>query len=128
MTRSISDPLMCGRDYSGSPKLKEKNYTDEQVTDMKARYAKSPIRDTVNAIALDFGKTERSIIAKLSNLKVYVAPKRTTKSGAPIVKKETLVAGISARLEVDMPSLVKANKQDLEKLTQALDEWLGEEE
>lgn len=106
---------------------KEPNYTDTQVKEMTKRYEANPCRDTVNDIAADFGKSERSIIAKLSNLKIYVAPKRTTKSGTPIIKKETLVEAIGKRLGVDMPSLVKANKQDLEKLTEALDEWFGEE-
>lgn len=123
MSKPISDPLVS----KTMIETKQPNYTDIQVTEMTELYEKHPCRDTVNSIAKSLGKSERSVIAKLSNLKVYIAPKRTTKSGTPIIKKETLVDAISKRLEVDMPSLVKANKQDLEKLTEALDAWLGKE-
>ena len=103
------------------------NYTEAQAAEMEERYKENPTRETVNAIAKDFGKSERSVIAKLSKMGIYVTPKKVTKAGKPIIKKETLVQNICARLEVDLPSLVKTNKQDLEKLVEVLDEWFGED-
>ena len=96
------------------------NYTDEMVETIVAVYKAAPERATVDALAEKFGKTPRSIIAKLSTLGIYKAPARVTKTGAPVVKKEFLVAEINSKLGVELPSLVKANKQDLEALFAAL--------
>ena len=96
------------------------NYTDEMVDAIVSEYEAAPVRDTVDALAERFGKTPRSIIAKLSTLGIYKAPARVTKTGKPVVKKETLVAEIVAAVGVELPSLVKANKQDLEALVAAL--------
>tara|TARA_B100001059_G_scaffold175471_1_gene175800 strand:+ start:408 stop:800 length:393 start_codon:yes stop_codon:yes gene_type:complete len=96
------------------------NYTDEMVDVIQSEYTAAPSRETVDALAAQFNKTSRSIIAKLSTLGIYQAPTRVTKSGTPVVKKETLVAEIVAAVGVELPSLVKANKQDLEALVAAL--------
>jgi len=96
------------------------NYTDEMVDVIVAEYEAAPSRETVDALATRFGKTSRSVIAKLSTLGIYQAPARVTKTGKPVVKKEALVAEIVAAVGVDLPSLVKANKQDLEALVAAL--------
>ena len=96
------------------------NYTDEMVAAIVAEYEAAPVRSTVDALAARFGKTPRSIIAKLSTLGIYQAPARVTKTGKPVVKKEALVAEIVAAIGVELPSLVKANKQDLEALVSAL--------
>lgn len=96
------------------------NYTDEMVDAIVSEYEAAPVRDTVDALAERFGKTPRSIIAKLSTLGIYKAPARVTKTGKPVVKKEALVAEIVAAVGVELPSLVKANKQDLEALVAAL--------
>jgi len=104
---------------------KAPNYSDAQVTEMTAEYTTTPTRETVDTLAERYGKSSRSIIAKLSNMNIYIAPVRTTKSGTPIVKKETLVVNIGKHLDAEYPSLVKANKQDLEKLLKHLDEYFG---
>ena len=97
-----------------------KNYTDEVIAEITNQYTANPVRATVDALADQFEKTPRSIIAKLSALGVYQKPERVTKTGAPVVKKETIVAEINSKLGVELPSLVKANKQDLEALFAAL--------
>ena len=61
-----------------------KNYTDEMVNAMTEQYVANPTRETVDSLANEFGKTTRSIIAKLSREGVYVAQPRTTKSGEPV--------------------------------------------
>jgi len=109
------------------PIIKPVNYTDEMVERMSRVYTATPTRDTVDTLAIDFGKTPRSIIAKLSNLGIYIAPVRTTKTGKPIIKKDALVEKIALALKIECPSLVKANKLDLEKVVQALKDWLGED-
>jgi hypothetical protein len=103
-----------------SESTKAVNYTDEMVETIVSVYEAAPERATVDALAEKFGKTPRSIIAKLSTLGIYKAPARVTKTGAPVVKKEALVAEINNKLGVELPSLVKANKQDLEALFAAL--------
>ena len=105
---------------------KAPNYTDEQEAEMRAEYPENPNREKVDELAERYCKSPRSIIAKLSNMGIYVAPVRTTKSGTPIVKKETLVANIGVHLDAQYPSLVKANKQDLQKLLKDLDDHFGE--
>ena len=97
-----------------------KNYTEEMVADMTEQYQANPTRDTVDSLAKQFGKTTRSIIAKLSREGVYVAQPRTTKSGEPVVSKSELVSTLEAHFGIEMPTLVKAGKQDLQRLVDAI--------
>ena len=102
-----------------------KNYTDEMVATMTEQYVANPTRDTVDALARQFGKTTRSIIAKLSREGVYVAQPRTTKTGEPIVSKNEIVNDIASLLQVevdDIASLEKATKIDLKNLMSRLSE------
>ena len=97
-----------------------KNYTDEMVNEMTTQYTANPTRETVDALAKDMGKTVRSIIAKLSREGVYIAQPRTTKSGEPVISKSELVAQINEHFGIELPTLVKAGKQDLAKLVEVL--------
>jgi|TARA_Y100000758_G_C16012250_1_gene408029 hypothetical protein len=97
-----------------------KNYTDEMVSIMKTEYQENPNRTTVDSLAKQFGKTTRSIIAKLSREGVYVAQPRTTKSGEPVIAKIQYVNAISAHFGVELPTLVKSGKQDLSALAEVL--------
>jgi len=101
-----------------------KNYTDEMVNTMTEQYQANPTRETVDALAREFGKTTRSIIAKLSREGVYVAQPRTTKTGEPIVSKNEIVNDIASLLQVevdDIASLEKATKIDLRNLVERLE-------
>ena len=96
------------------------NYTSEQTAKMIADYAANI---SVETIAKELGKTVRSVVAKLSREKVYVARVRTTKTGHAIVKKDTTADAIGAVLgftEAETESLTKANKTALNKIFQAL--------
>ena len=95
---------------------KIKNYTKEQEASMMAEYKLNPTRDTVRVLAEEFKKPEKSIIAKLVALKVYVKAERKTKSGKPVVRKSELVKKINEHFGLELPSLVKATKTDLENL------------
>jgi polyribonucleotide nucleotidyltransferase len=94
------------------------NYTDEMVDAMVAEYSSNPTKDTVSALAQEFNKSTRSIVAKLVREGVYKAQPRTTKTGAPVVRKSEIVAEISAELgaTAGFPSLEKASKADLQNL------------
>jgi len=97
-----------------------KNYTEEMVSEMTTAYTENPTRETVDMLAQQFGKTTRSIIAKLSREGVYIAQPRTTKSGEPVVSKAELVNTIATHFDIEIPTLVKAGKQDLQRLVDAI--------
>jgi len=100
-----------------------KNYTEEMVNAMTEAYVANPTRETVDGLAREFGKTTRSIIAKLSREGVYVAQPRTTKSGEAIVAKSELVSEIATILGVEaeaIASLEKATKVHLKELVARL--------
>ena len=95
------------------------NYTDEMVDIKTEQYEAEPTMATVEALASQFSKPKRSIISKLSNIGIYVPAKRsTTKSGAPVVRKDELVEQIQDALgtQLSLPSLGKATKNDLHTL------------
>lgn len=98
----------------------KKNYSDEVVAQMTEQYVANPTRETVDALAQEFGKSVRSIIAKLSREGVYVAQPKVTKTGEPVVRKAELVALIEANFGIEVPSLVKASKADLQRLIDSL--------
>lgn len=98
----------------------EKNYTDEMVERMTSVYEANPTRATAEEIAEEFDKPVRSVIAKLSNLGIYKAQARMTKTGAPVIRKEQIVAQIQEQVGIEVPTLSKATKQDLQALLAAL--------
>lgn len=96
------------------------NYTPEQTAQMVSDYSNGI---TVEVIAEKMGKTVRSVVAKLSREKVYVAKTYVSKTGAPVIKKDAHADAIAAILkltEAETESLTKANKTALEKIFQAL--------
>jgi hypothetical protein len=92
------------------------NYTDTMVNQMHEVYLKNPTRESVEFLANKFGKSTRSVIAKLSREGIYVPMERKTKNGEPIVRKSDLVAQIEEYFSIEVPSLAKATKADLQKL------------
>ena len=101
-------------------KAKVVNYTAEQTAAMVADYTAGV---TVETIAAAMGKTTRSVIAKLSREKVYIAKTYVSKTGAPVVKKDATADAIGAVLsltEAEIESLTKANKTALVKIFAAL--------
>ena len=96
------------------------NYTPEQTQKVVADYQAGV---SVEQIAQDLGKSVRSIVAKLSREKVYVAKTYTTKTGEKAVKKDETADAIGAVLlmtEAEIESLTKANKTALQKIFAAL--------
>ena len=100
--------------------MKTINYTPEQTAQMVLDYSNGT---TVESIAEKMGKTVRSVVAKLSREKVYVAKTYVSKTGAPVVKKDAHADAIGAILKLsenEIESLTKANKTALEKIFSAL--------
>ena len=96
------------------------NYTAEQTAKIIADYQAGV---AVEQIAQAMGKTVRSIVAKLSREKVYVAKQYVTKTGEKPVKKDVTADAIGAILrlsENDIESLTKANKSALKAIFDAL--------
>jgi response regulator RpfG family c-di-GMP phosphodiesterase len=94
------------------------NYTAEQTARMVADYQAGR---TVESIAEALGKSVRSVVAKLSREKVYVAKTYTTKTGEAVVKKDEFADFIAQALgltEADADSLTKANKTALAKIAE----------
>jgi hypothetical protein len=92
------------------------NYTPEQTAKMVADYQAGV---AVEAIAVELGKSVRSIVAKLSREKVYKAKTYTTKTGEAVVKKDEWADYIGQALglsEADTDSLTKANKVALARI------------
>jgi len=105
---------------------KELNYTKEQEDTLKGEYIAKPTRATVNKLAKMLGHSERSVISKLSCMKIYITPERTTKSGSPIVRKASLAENIGDYFGNRYPSLEKANKIDLTALLNDMIDHFGE--
>lgn len=103
------------------------NYTQDQEAKMVALYTEASTdaerKATVSQLAQELGKSTRSIVAKLSSLKVYQTPAKTTKAGKAIVRKSAIVADIASTLDIEasaIESLEKATKADLETLLKAV--------
>ena len=109
--RETLKKLFGGTNSMTMTAVKSNNYPQDVIDAMVSSYEESPNRETVNALAAQFGKTERSVIAKLSALGVYVAQPKPTKR-PPQVRKADLVADIEAKLGVEFVSLNKAGFGD----------------
>ena len=96
------------------------NYTAEQTTAIIAAYQAG---ETVEALAEQFQKSVRSIVAKLSREGVYKKKEYKTKNGESVVKKDAHADAIGAILKLpenDIESLTKANKNALRVIFEAL--------
>jgi len=99
---------------------KNVNYTPEQTLAMVADYVSGV---SVETLAQTLGKSVRSVVAKLSREKVYVAKVYVSKTGEKPVRKDAHADAIGAVLkltEAETESLTKANKTALEKIFAAL--------
>ena len=96
------------------------NYTPEQTTAIVQQYVDGI---TIESLAEQFGKSVRSIVAKLSREGVYQKKQYVSKTGEPVQKKDSVADAIGAVLsmtEAEIDSLTKANKTALVKIFSAL--------
>ena len=98
-------------------------YTTEQTAALVEAYRAAPTAETVASFAETFGKSVKSIVAKLSREGVYQKKVYTTKAGAAPVRKEALADELQAVFnlsEAEADSLAKANKTALLKILAAV--------
>lgn len=98
-------------------------YTVEQTSALVEAYKAAPTAETVAAFAEQFGKSIKSVVAKLSREGVYQKKEYTTKAGARPIKKDSLadVIGNACGLsDAEADSLAKANKTALVKIANML--------
>ncbi len=99
---------------------KNVNYTPEQTLSLVSDYVSGV---SVETLAQTLGKSVRSVVAKLSREKVYVAKVYVSKTGEKPVRKDAHADAIGAVLmltEAETESLTKANKTALAKIFAAL--------
>jgi len=99
------------------------NYTPEQTATMRALYGAAPNKATVATIAAMFGKTTKSVVAKLSREGVYVKAEYVSKTGEKPIRKDAMVgviAGLMGVSEESLDGLEKAPKGALLLVANAL--------
>lgn len=99
------------------------NYTPEQTVALVADYAAGM---STAELATKFGKTVRSIVAKLSREKVYQKKEYVSKGGEKPVAKEALadkMADVFNLTEAEADSLTKANKTALKKILDKIESF-----
>lgn len=89
---------------------KSVTYTAEQTAELVAAYGQNR---NVEELALQFGRTVRSVIAKLTREGVY---ERKTVARESVGRKDELVLNIELFAKVEMKSLRNMTRADLEKL------------
>lgn len=95
-------------------------YTDEQTEYIRAEYNSDPTRATVDRLAEEHGVTSRSIIGKLVSMGIYKTPQRTNKLGLPVELKRDLTKEIGEFFGLELPSLEKAEREELRQLRDAI--------
>lgn len=104
-------------------------YTAEQTAELLSVYDPAAEKDVRDAVVQDmaekFGKSVKSVIAKLSREGVYKKAERVRKDGTAVVKKEDLATKIGELVglsEGEADSLAKATRSGLVKILDALQE------
>ena len=94
-------------------------YTAEQTAELVSAYAANPSAEVVATFAEKFGKTVKSVVAKLSREGVYQKKEYVSKTGGKPVKKDALAnefQDVFGLTESEADSLTKANKTALAKI------------
>lgn len=102
--------------------VKVPNYTEAQVTELVNAYVESPTKATVEAFAVKFGKTARSIVAKLAKENVYVS--KAKEAGKREMLKAEMVSKIAeliGKTDEQLESLEKATGPALMAVLHALE-------
>lgn len=96
------------------------NYTDEMTASLVKEYTNSPTAETVEALAVKFGKTAASIRMKLVREGVYQAKAKPAAGGR--VKKSDLVNQIEELLNLpgELESLEKVTVDALKAIIAGL--------
>ncbi len=93
-----------------------KVYTNEVIKMITDRYKESSTPETVTALAKELEVSDRSVIAKLSSLGIYVKKSYLNKQGEVPIPKNEYIDRIGKLLDIDpsiMDSMEKVTKQCL---------------
>lgn len=93
--------------------MAEKTYTVEQTVALVEQYKAGT---STEELALAFGKSVRSIVAKLAREGVYKKKEAVTEGKSGATRKDELVLQLELFSGVELKSLQKATREDLEKL------------
>ncbi len=112
LTRS-SDSAITNHN-EGKNEMENKNYTEAQ----EARMNEFEFIDSAIAqeLADEFGKNQKSIVAKAVRMGLYKAKEKTSKTGGKVETKEEIVADISTLVGKNLEGLEKAPKLVLQEL------------
>ena len=86
------------------------NYSEEQVEYMVEKYNLTPSRETVEALAVEFSKSPKSIIGKLAREGVYQKAEYVSKTGEKPITKIEIVRAIAETLNLDETHLTGLEK------------------
>ena len=91
-------------------------YTAEQTSEMVAAYVATPTAETVATFAEKFGKTVKSVVAKLAREGVYKSPAKAKAKAttAGVARKDEIVLALELMVGVELKSFKDATKKDLE--------------
>ena len=98
------------------------NYTPEQTEAIKGMYLgvadESETRrdEVIDEIAEMLGKKRRSVIAKLSSLKIYKAKTPVAKNGKPAIRKDAAANMLRTLTGLPLVSAENLTKVDIEAL------------
>lgn len=96
-------------------------YTPEQVARMTEAYTSTPSAETVATLATEFGKSVKSVVAKLAQLGIYRKAEKAAaeKSGETKAAIAARIAGEDADFATDLVKLTKASLAKIEAFTKA---------
>jgi hypothetical protein len=103
--------------------VKVVNYTPEATKEIVATYTANPTKETVTSLATKFGKTSRSIVAKLSREGVYKKAEYVAKNGEKPETKESKVERVAKAIGTTaekLGGLESATKSALDLILAAL--------
>ena len=86
-------------------------YTQEQVARLTEAYVAEPTKATIEALAVEFGKTAKSVVAKAAQLGIYRKAENAAGEKAGVTKAELAaqIAGEDADFAADLAKLTKAS-------------------
>ena len=91
-------------------------YTAEQTSELVAAYSAAPTAETVAVFAEKFGKTVKSVVAKLSREGVYKSKAKEASTSKAGQRKDEIVLALELMVGAELPSFKDATKKDLETL------------
>lgn len=95
------------------------NYTEADLSVLKADYTGADNAGEVAAIATKLGKTPASVRAKLASMKLYKTAEKADKADSERVTKMVIAEAIAVKAglkEHEVEGLAKATKSALEKV------------